>query len=81
MRLGNSDTVRLAVIPNEEGLTITTEFPEHAVVTSTVVLEQPAGFDLALGAELDGVGFTLSPEGDQVQGLAAKRTDELALDD
>ncbi len=67
MRLGNSDTVRLAVIPNEEGLTITTEFPEHAVVTSTIVLEQPAGFDLALGAELDGVGFTLSPEGDQVQ--------------
>jgi hypothetical protein len=67
MRLGNSDTVRLAVIPNEEGLTITTEFPEHAVVTQTVVLEQPPGYDLALGAQLDGVGFTLSPKGDQVQ--------------
>ena len=67
MRLGNSDTVRLAVIPNEEGLTITTEFPEHAVVTSTLTLEQPAGYDLALGAELDGIGFSLSPVGDQRQ--------------
>ncbi|MFZ0545982.1 MAG: hypothetical protein WAM60_11120, partial [Candidatus Promineifilaceae bacterium] len=67
MRLGNSDTVRLAVVPNEEGLTITTEFPEHEIVTQTVTLEQPAGYDLALGAQLDGIGFSLSPEGDQVQ--------------
>jgi hypothetical protein len=48
-------------------LTITAEFPEHNVVTQSVALEQPPGYDLALGAQLDGLGFTLSPEGPQRQ--------------
>jgi hypothetical protein len=67
MRLGDSDVVRLSVIPAEDGLIVTTEFPDHRTITGTVALAQPSGYDLVLSARLDGVGFDLSPEGDQRQ--------------
>ena len=69
MRLGDSDLVRLALMPSKEGYVVTTEFPEHQVVTSTVAVARPGGYDLSAVARLDGVGFDLAPAGEQVQGL------------
>lgn len=69
MRLGESDIIRIALIPSKDGYTVTTEFPEHQVITGTVPVERPGGFGLSAAARLDGVGFAIAPGGDQVQGL------------
>ena len=67
MRLGESDVVRLSLLPSEEGYVVTTEFPEHRIVTETLALEQRAGYEMLAVARLDGVGFDLSPQGEQPQ--------------
>lgn len=69
MRLGESDVVRLALIPSQAGYTITTEYPEHQTITQTIDIPRPGGYYLFVAARLDGVGFNLSPTGDQVQSL------------
>ena len=71
MRLGDSDIIRLSLIPAQEGYTITVEFPEHEAVTRTVEVRRPSGYDLSVMARLDGVGFELSPQGDQAHALPA----------
>lgn len=67
MRLGESDVVRLALLPAEDGYVVTADFPEHRTVTETVALEQLAGYDVVAAARLDGVGFDLSPAGERQQ--------------
>jgi hypothetical protein len=74
LRLGDSDVVRLALIPSKEGYTVTTEFPEHQTITQTVTVQRPAGYELSAVARLDGVGFDLSPQGDQEHPLAGGET-------
>ncbi|MCI0578952.1 MAG: hypothetical protein L0332_35195, partial [Chloroflexi bacterium] len=69
LRLGESDVVRLSLVPGQEGYVLRTDFPGHRTVTTTVELEQQPGYDLAAVARLDGVGFALSPEGEQTQHL------------
>ena len=56
MRLGDSDIVRLALIPAQEGYVVSAEFPEHETITRTVRVRRPGGYDLAAIARLDGVG-------------------------
>jgi hypothetical protein len=70
MRLGDSDIVRLALIPTQQGYVVQAEYPEHQVITQTVSVERPGGYDLFAVARLDGVGFDIAPGGDQVQYLA-----------
>ena len=67
MRLGDSDVIRLAILPAEEGYTLVTEFPEHQTITQTLPIDRPGGFDLFAVARLDGVGFEISPAGEQIQ--------------
>ena len=69
MRLGESDVVRLSLIPSREGYTLTTEFPEHQAQSQSVHIPRPGGYDLYAIARLDGVGFDIKPEGDQEQYL------------
>jgi hypothetical protein len=69
LHLGDSDVVRMAMIPSEDGFTITTEFPDHTTVTQDVPVVRPQGFDLSAVGRLDGVGFTISPAKDQVSSL------------
>jgi hypothetical protein len=69
MRLGDSDLVRLALIPYKDKYVVTTEFPEHQVVTTTVPVARPGGYDVSAVARLDGTGFDLAPAGELVQGL------------
>ncbi len=65
LRLGESDLVRLALLPAEEGYVAQAEFPEHPVETQSVPVQRPDGYDLYAVARLDGVGFEISPTGDQ----------------
>jgi hypothetical protein len=67
MRMGDSDVIRLALVPAEAGYTLVTEFPEHQTITQTVPVARPGGYDLYAVARLDGVGFEISPFGDQIQ--------------
>jgi hypothetical protein len=70
LRLGDSDIVRLALIPSGEGYTVSTEFPEHQTQTQNLQVSRPGGYDLFAIARLDGVGFNISPSGDQEQFLS-----------
>jgi len=74
MRLGDSDVVRLSLIPSKDGYTVTTEFPEHTAVTSTVSVARPGGYDLSAVGRLEGVGFTISPTSEQVYSLPPGET-------
>ncbi len=65
VRYGDSDTVRLALIPSEEGYTVTTEFPEHQTDTEDIEVARPEGYELFAVARLDGVGFTITPAGER----------------
>jgi hypothetical protein len=69
LRLGESDVVRLSLIPSQEGYTLTTEFPEHQAQSQSVHIPRPGGYDLYAIARLDGVGFDVAPQGDQIQYL------------
>lgn len=73
MRLGESDIVRLALTPYEEGYIVEAEFPEHQIQSQAVQVERLAGYTLAAIARLDGVGFEIQPGGDQRQFLPANQ--------
>ena len=69
MYLGDSDVVRMALIPSKEGYKLTTEFPDHTTTTQDVPVVRPEGYDLSAVGRLDGVGFRISPSKDQVSSL------------
>ena len=67
--LGDSDVVRMALVPSDEGYTLTTEFPDHTTITQDVPIVRPEGYDLSAVGRLDGVGFKISPAKDQITSL------------
>ncbi len=69
MRLGESDIVRLSLVPSSQGYSLVTEYPEHQVVTQTVTIRPASGYELFAVARLDGVGFDISPSGEIAQYL------------
>ncbi len=74
LRLGESDLVRLSLVPYAGGYTVKAEFPEHEVQSQPVKVTRVAGFTLSGSARLDGVGFDISPAGEQEQALPADET-------
>jgi hypothetical protein len=69
IRLGDSESVRLALIPSTEGYTVTTEFPDNTTITQTVNVPRPSGYDLFGVAQLSGVEFEIAPVEAQVHAL------------
>ncbi len=69
MKLGDSDTIRLSLLPSSDGYTITTEFPEHQVSNQDLPIQRPAGYNLQAAARLEGVAFEILPAGDQLSDL------------
>lgn len=61
LRLGESDLVRLSVVPYQGGYQVKAEFPEHGVEGEPVVVTRLAGYTLSGVAQLNGVGFEISP--------------------
>lgn len=71
LRLGESDLVRLALVPYLDSYVVQAEFPEHPVQTQSLPVERPPGFTLYGVARLDGVGFEISPSTQQEHLLPA----------
>jgi hypothetical protein len=69
LHLGDSDVVRMAIIPTKGGYSITTEFPDHETITQDIPVIRPVGYDLYGVGRLNGVGFTIAPSGEQVRSL------------
>lgn len=67
MRLGDSDSIRLSLFPSREGYTLTTEFPEHQTQSQPVYVSRPGGYDLFAVGYLEGVGFEITPQKEQIQ--------------
>ena len=74
LRLGESDLVRLSLVPYAGGYVVKAEFPEHAVQLQPVKVTRVAGFSLSGAARLDGVGFEIAPAGEQEQPLPPDET-------
>ena len=65
LRLGDSDVVRLALVPGQNGYDVQAEFPDHTITTQSVPVERPQGYQLYAAGILDGVSFDISPNGEQ----------------
>ncbi len=65
LRLGNSDVIRLTLLPSGEAYIVRTEFPDHTTAQQVVPVERLPGYALFAVARLEGVQFDLSPQGDQ----------------
>ena len=74
MHLGDSDIIRLSLVPNREGYQVEAEFPEHQVQTQEVPIERPPGYTLLAIARLDGVAFEIAPAREVEQILPAGKT-------
>ncbi|HEX8681107.1 MAG TPA: hypothetical protein VF707_02260, partial [Ardenticatenaceae bacterium] len=69
MALGDSDLIRLSLVPDEEGYVVTTEFPDHQTTSEPIAVEPRQGYTLAALARLEGVGLAFSPEGEQAHSV------------
>lgn len=65
LKLGDSDVIRLALVPSEDGYTARAEYSEHTLSAQDVEVRRPEGYTLSAMARLDGAGFDVSPSGDQ----------------
>ncbi|HLA96990.1 MAG TPA: phosphotransferase, partial [Anaerolineales bacterium] len=65
MRLGDSDVVRLSLIPTEGGYKLQADYPEHRTDSKDIHVSRPGGYELIAAARLDGVGFEISPQGER----------------
>lgn len=71
IRLGDSESVRLALVPAGAGYTLTAEFPDNTVVTQTVAVARPGGYAVYAIARLQGAGFVIAPDDELVSALPA----------
>ena len=69
LHLGDSDVVRLALVPYQDGYQVSAEFPEHALETQNIPVRRPDGYILSAIARLDGTGFDIAPQADQERSL------------
>jgi Ternary complex associated domain 9 len=65
LRLGESDVLRLSLVPSKDGYVTRAEFDEHPVATKEAPVRHVPGYTLLGIARLDGVGFEIEPRGDQ----------------
>lgn len=65
VRMGDSDIVRMALVPTKDGYAVEAEFPDHSIQSKPVPVPRPNGYELYAIARLDSVGFDISPTGDQ----------------
>ena len=59
MNYGDSDVVRLSLIPIANGYVVQSEFPDHQIKTNPIEIQRPEGYELWGIAWIDGVGFEI----------------------
>jgi hypothetical protein len=70
MRLGDSDVVRIALIPREGGYVAELEYADHEIETTEVEVPYLPGLALSAVGRLDSAGFDVAPDPEQIQALA-----------
>ena len=60
MRLGDTDIVRVSLVPSTTGYIVKTELPGNTTVTQTVPVERPEHYDVFAIGQLVGTGFAIS---------------------
>ncbi len=60
LKYGDSDVIRLSLVPIENGYIIQSEFANHQIEANQIQVDRPEGFDLWGIAQVDGVGFNIS---------------------
>jgi hypothetical protein len=71
---GDSDVIRLAIVPAAGGYIVEAEFPDHQTQQRAIQLERPAGYELYAAAVLEGIAFEITPTGEQVWQLRPEET-------
>jgi hypothetical protein len=74
MRLGDSDIVRLSLIPAESGYLPQVEFEDHELDVDPAEIPFRSGFEAFAIARLNAVGLNFSPSGDQAQRILQAQT-------
>ncbi len=69
LNLGDSDIIRLALVPTTSGYVAQLEYPEHTVELEDVEVPYLSGYEALAIARLDVVGMDIQPTGDQAQNL------------
>jgi hypothetical protein len=64
LRLGDSDIIRLALIPSEAGYSAQLEYPEHTVELEDVDVPYVSWYEAVAIARMDAVGMDVEPKGD-----------------
>lgn len=70
LRLGDSDIVRLSLVPTAGGYAAEVEYPEHELQSQPVDVPYRPGYEALAVARLDAAGMTVEPSGDQTRRLA-----------
>ena len=65
IHLGDSDVLRLSLVPSAEGYVVQTDYAEHQTDTQPVEITRRSGYALSGVARLDAVGFDISPQEEQ----------------
>jgi hypothetical protein len=71
MQTGESNNIRLMLIPTADGYAITQEYAENQVESRTVHIPRVEGYELWAAGSLTGTGFTIDPAEKQEQWLPA----------
>ncbi len=74
MKLGDSDIIRVSLVPTRDGYLLTTDFPENVTITQVVKIPRPTGYTVQALAALNASAFEISapqqqsalPEGQRV---------------
>ncbi len=67
--MAKSNTIRLTLIPTAEGYTLTQEYPENQVESSTLHIPRVEGYELWAAGVLAGAGFSIDPSEKKEQWL------------
>jgi hypothetical protein len=59
MKLGDSETVRVSLVPSKDGHKLDIEFPGNVGVTKTVEIKRPDGYTVQANAQLSSLNFDI----------------------
>ena len=71
MRLGDSEMIRLSLVPSAEGYTLTLDAPNNEAITRAVNIKRPLNTEVSAEARLSGVGFEIAEHNPQAVALPA----------
>ncbi len=59
IKLGDSDIIRVSLVPTRDGYLLTTDFEGNTTITQPVTIPRPVGYIVSAKAELSSIGFDI----------------------